>query len=136
MAVPVDLDIARMGPSLERFKAAITPRSKLFIAAHLFGARLDLDPLFRHANSLGITTVEDCAQAFNGRAYPGSAEAAINMFSFGPIKTSTALGGALIRVKDRDLRARMRAIQAAYPVQANRKHLNDVRVWCAERTGV
>ncbi len=43
------------------------------------------------------------------------------MFSFGPLKTATALGGALIRVRDAALRARMRAIQADYPMQANRK---------------
>ena len=126
VAVPVDLDIARMGPSLERLKTAITPRSKVFIAAHLFGGRLDLDPLFHHAKSLGITAVEDCAQAFNGKAYPGSVAADVSMFSFGPIKTSTALGGALIRVKDAGLRSRMRAIQASYPVQGNGKHLKRI----------
>jgi perosamine synthetase len=124
--VPVDLDVAHMGPSLERLRAAITPRSKVFVAAHLFGARLDLDPLFRLAREHGIVSAEDCAQAFNGKAYPGSAAADVNMFSFGPIKTSTALGGALIRVKDKPLRDRMRAIQAGYPIQANSKHLKRI----------
>ena len=99
--VPVDLDLAHMGPSVERLKAAITKRSRVFVVAHLFGTRLDLDPLFKLAKARGLVTVEDCAQAFNGRNYPGSAAADLNMFSFGPIKTATALGGALIRVKDR-----------------------------------
>ena len=48
------------------------------------------------------------------------------MFSFGPIKTSTALGGALVRVKDAALRARMRTIQAGYPVQKNAKQLKRI----------
>ena len=120
--VPVDLDLAHMGPSVERLKAAITKRSRVFVAAHLFGTRLDLDPLFELAKARGLITVEDCAQAFNGRNYPGSAAAELNMFSFGPIKTATALGGALIRVKDPKLRDRMRDIQSHYPVQPEAKH--------------
>jgi dTDP-4-amino-4,6-dideoxygalactose transaminase len=39
------------------------------------------------------------------------------MFSFGPIKTATALGGALLCVRDRDVLARMRKRQASYPIQ-------------------
>lgn len=125
--VPVDLDLAHMGPSLDKLKAAMTARSRVFIAAHLFGCRLDLDPLFALAKEHGIVAVEDCAQAFNGRDYPGSAIADVNMFSFGPIKTSTALGGALIRVKPEALRERMRAIQAAYPVQPESRQRQ--RLW-------
>ena len=39
------------------------------------------------------------------------------MFSFGTIKSSTALGGAILRVRDRELLARMWAAQVMYPVQ-------------------
>lgn len=124
--VPVDVDVGSMGPTLERLEKVITPRSRVFVAAHLFGARLDFDPLFEHVRSKGIVAVEDCAQAFNGRAYPGSAKADLSLFSFGPIKTSTALGGALIRVHDDGLRARMRAIQADYPMQPDMKHLKRI----------
>jgi dTDP-4-amino-4,6-dideoxygalactose transaminase len=120
--VPVDLDLAHMGPSIERLKSAITPRSRVFVAAHLFGSRLDLDPLFELAKANGLVAVEDCAQAFNGREYPGSVAADVNMFSFGPIKTATALGGALIRVKKPVLLQRMRTIQSDYPVQPDAKH--------------
>jgi dTDP-4-amino-4,6-dideoxygalactose transaminase len=119
--VPVDLDIGRMAPSLERLKAAITPRSRVLVVAHLFGTRLDLDPVFDLAREHGLLIAEDCAQAFNGRAYPGHPKADVSMFSFGPIKTATALGGALIRVRDADLLGRMRAIQAKYPVQTEAK---------------
>ena len=125
--VPVDLDLASMGPSLQKLEQAITPKSRVFVAAHLFGTRLNLDPLFALARSKGIVAVEDCAQAFNGRAYPGSPIADLSMFSFGPIKTSTALGGALIRVRDDALRGRMRAIQATYPIQPDGKHLKRIR---------
>lgn len=124
--VPVDLDLTSMGPSLAKLEQAITPRSRVFVAAHLFGTRLDLDPIFDLCRARGIISVEDCAQAFNGRAYPGSLKADLNMFSFGPIKTSTALGGALIRVRDSVVRGRMRALQAAYPVQPDGKQLKRI----------
>ena len=120
--VPVDLDLAHMGPSAERLRAVITPRSRVFVAAHLFGTRLDLDPMFDQARAKGLVIVEDCAQAFNGRDYPGSTAADVNMFSFGPIKTATALGGALIRVRNQNLCDRMREFQSHYPAQPEAKH--------------
>ena len=52
--VPVDLDVAHMGPSMERLKAAITKRSRVFVAAHLFGTRLDLDPMFNWRKPTGL----------------------------------------------------------------------------------
>jgi dTDP-4-amino-4,6-dideoxygalactose transaminase len=39
------------------------------------------------------------------------------MFSLGPIKTATALGGAVLRVRDPELLGRMRALQSAWPKQ-------------------
>ena len=126
VAVPVDLDIAHMGPSLERLRKAITPRSKVLVVAHLFGTHLDLDPIFDLAHEHGLLVVEDCAQAFAGHDYPGHPKADICMFSFGPLKTSTALGGALIRVKDPVLRQKMRAIQATWPTQPEKAQLKRV----------
>ncbi len=120
--VPIDLDFDTMGPRLEKLEAAIGPRSKVFVAAHLFGNRLSLDPLFAITRSRGLIAVEDCAQAFNGRDYPGSVAADVNMFSFGPIKTATALGGALIRVRPDELRERVRKLLTGDPVQPDAKH--------------
>ncbi len=122
-AVPLDLDISHMAPTAEQLEAAITPKSKVLVVAHLFGSMIDLEPLFACAKRHGLIIVEDCAQAFDGRAYPGHALADLSLFSFGPLKTSTAMGGALIRVRDGDLCARMREIQSAYPMQKNKAQL-------------
>lgn len=130
VAVPVDLDIAHMGPSLERLRKAITPRSRVLVVAHLFGSHLDLDPIFDLAREHGLLVVEDCAQAFSGHDYPGHPKADVSMFSFGPLKTSTALGGALIRVKDPTLRQRMRDIQLTWPVQPEKAQLKRVGQFC------
>jgi perosamine synthetase len=119
--VPIDLDLQTMGPRLDILEKAITPRSKVFVAAHLFGSRIDLAPSFALVKSRGIVAVEDCAQAFNGREYLGSPLADVIMFSFGPIKTATALGGGLLRVPDPGLLQKMRNVQASYPVQSERQ---------------
>ena len=124
--VPVDISFDDMLPLSKLLEAAITPRSKVFIAAHLFGTRGRLDDIFKLARSHGLIAVEDCAQAFNGRSYPGAAEADVIMFSFGPIKTATALGGALLQVKKPELLARMRSLQSAYPIQTDRNQLKRI----------
>jgi perosamine synthetase len=122
--VPVDVDLSTMQPKLDCLRQAISPRSKVFVAAHLFGSRVDLGDSFKLAKQHGLVTVEDCAQAFIGKSYTGSPLADVLMYSFGPIKTATALGGALLGVRDRALMARMRQIQDRYPVQPDKKHRN------------
>ena len=47
----------------------------------------------------------------------GDSAADVSMYSFGTLKTSTALGGAVLRVRDREVLGRMRGIQAPYPFQ-------------------
>jgi len=126
VAVPLDLDVDHMAPTAEQLQRVITPKTKLLVVAHLFGTRLDLTPIFALAREHGLVIVEDCAQAFNGRGYPGHPMSDVALYSFGPIKTATALGGALVRVRDRDLLRRMRDIQAAYPVQKNSRQLKRV----------
>jgi dTDP-4-amino-4,6-dideoxygalactose transaminase len=93
------------------------------VVAPLFGTRGDLDPLFAVAKKFDLLVIEDCAQAFAGREFGGSADAVVSMFSFGPLKYATALGGAVLRVRDPALLERMREIQASYPVQKTRPYL-------------
>lgn len=117
-AVPIDLDPATMAPRLHVLRRAITPATKAILAAHLFGGRIELENIAAIARERGLLLFEDCAQAYCGLAYRGHPRADVSMFSFGPIKTATALGGAIIRVRDAALRQAMRTRQAAYPVQS------------------
>jgi dTDP-4-amino-4,6-dideoxygalactose transaminase len=121
--VPIDLDVETLGPSLESLRRSITPASRAVVAAHLCGGRLNMEPILGVAREHRLLVIEDCAQAFDGRGYTGHPEADVSMFSFGPIKTGTALGGALLRVRDAGLRERMRARQAGYPLQKRRVYL-------------
>lgn len=130
-AVPVDIDVALAAPRLDLLERAITPRTKAIVIAHLFGTRLDLDPVIAVARKHGLVVLEDCAQAFVGPDYVGHPQADVSMFSFGPLKTSTALGGAMLTVRDPALRERMRALQGAYPEQKRREYLARVGKFAA-----
>jgi perosamine synthetase len=123
LPVPVDLDLDTMLPDLESLERAITPESRAVVVAPLFGTRGDLGPLIEVAKKFGLLVIEDCAQAFAGREFTGTPDAVVSMFSFGPLKYATALGGAVLRVRDPALLERMRAIQASYPVQGARPYL-------------
>jgi dTDP-4-amino-4,6-dideoxygalactose transaminase len=121
--VPIDLDPGPMAPQIELLRQAITPATRAILVAHLFGGRIPLEPLIELAKEHGLLVVEDCAQAFAGSQYPGHPEADVSMFSFGPIKTATALGGGVLRVRDAELLAGMRSRQAAYPAQGRFTYL-------------
>jgi dTDP-4-amino-4,6-dideoxygalactose transaminase len=76
---------------------------------------MDLGGVAKIARERGLLLVEDCAQAFQGPKRMGDPAADVSMYSFGTLKTSTALGGAVLRVRDREVLGRMRGIQASYP---------------------
>jgi len=129
--VPVDLDLDDMSPSMAAAERGVNSRTKLFVVAHLFGARVDLRPSYEFSQKHNILLIEDCAQAYDGSINRGSEFADIAMFSFGPIKTKTCLGGAVLSIKDVTLRERMREILATYNVQSNFDHAKRAVVFAA-----
>lgn len=121
--VPVDVAGSDFRLDLAALRRVVTPRSRVLVVAHLFGARPEMDEVCAVAREHGLFVVEDCAQAWCGAAWRGSPEADASLFSFGTIKTATAAGGALCRVRDAELLARMRSIQSRQPVQTRREFL-------------
>lgn len=85
------------------------PGSVVIMVAHLYGRRARLP-----AGQQGTLVVEDCAQAFDGRLGL-SAGADVALFSFGPIKTATALGGGVALFRDAGLAQRVASRIAGYP---------------------
>jgi dTDP-4-amino-4,6-dideoxygalactose transaminase len=116
--VPVDVDEQTLQPVLEHLERSITPRTRAILVAHLFGTHIDMGPIIELAKQHDLLVIEDCAQAFVGKQYAGHPDSTCALFSFGPIKTATALGGAIVRVRDADLRSRMNDLQNAYSVQS------------------
>lgn len=116
--VPVDVAGSDFRVDLAALRRAISPRSRVLVVAHLFGGRPEMGEVCAMAREHGLFVVEDCAQAWCGTAWRGSPEADASLFSFGTIKTATAAGGGLCRVRDAGVLARMRSIQAGQPIQA------------------
>jgi perosamine synthetase len=114
---PVDVDGPTLQPVIENLERSITPQTRAILVAHLFGTHIDMGPIIELARQHDLLVIEDCAQAFVGSAYAGRPDSDCALFSFGPIKTATALGGAVVRVRDAALRSRMRELQNAYPIQ-------------------
>src|SRR5690349_14416777 len=85
-----------------------------------------MEPILTICKRHKLYVIEDCAESFTGFEYIGHPESDISMFSFGPIKIVTAFGGALIRVKDPDIRAKMRELHASYMIQARSEYLKKI----------
>ena len=117
-AIPVDLNAATLEPRVELLEGALSPRTRAVLVAHLFGGRFDLDPVVAFARRHGLLLIEDCAQAYRGPPDVGDTAANVSMFSFGPIKTASAVGGAVLCVRDAGLLRRMRYAQDRWPVQS------------------
>jgi dTDP-4-amino-4,6-dideoxygalactose transaminase len=126
VAVPVDLADQGFAPCVESLRRAIGPATRILVVAHLFGVRTDLGPLVDAAKEHGLLLVEDCAQVFSGSDYRGHPDADVSMFSFGPIKTATALGGGVVRVRNRKLLETMRGLQSQYPTLRRWSYLKRV----------
>lgn len=116
--VPIDIDRTSTSPLLGEIGHAVTEHTRAIVVTHLYGSRIDVAPLVEMARQKKLLLIEDCAQAFAGLGYVGHAGSDVTMFSFGPIKTATALGGALLCVRNEELGRRMRERQSRYPVQS------------------
>ena len=61
--VLVDVDLDNMNISLERIKAAITPKTKAIVPVHLFGRSANMDAIMALATAHNLYVIEDNAQA-------------------------------------------------------------------------
>jgi dTDP-4-amino-4,6-dideoxygalactose transaminase len=112
--VPVDLKPGSYSPCTESLRRAVSPRSRVLLAAELFGERYPLDELADFAERHNLALVADLAQAYTGQlTLPAGAAAAL--YSFGPIKTATALGGAVIVMRDAELAEQVIEREQRYP---------------------
>ena len=107
-ATPVfaDIDPVTLNLDPEDVAARVTPRTKALVPVHLFGRPAPLADLVE----LGITIVEDAAQAFGAE---GVAQTGVcSTFSFFPTKNLFALGdGGLVTCLDEDVARRVRMLR-------------------------
>ncbi len=118
IAVPVSMEANQLEPRGEDIERAITSKTRAILVAHLFGSRMEMQPIISILKRIGAVVIEDCAQAFVGYDYAGHEKTDAALFSFGPIKTATALGGAILRIRNKSLRNKIRQLQNTYPTQS------------------
>jgi perosamine synthetase len=117
--VPVPVDIDENGEiNVDSLNQAITSKSRMIVVAHLFGGRIALDDVLSMARQRNLIVVEDFAQSFCRIGDCGHPESDLAMFSFGPIKTASALGGGVVRVRSQELSHRMAKLLAGDPIQS------------------
>jgi len=125
VAVPIDItDSVCVDPN--SLNAAVSSKTCAIVVAHLFGSVGDMDAVIDVAKQHNLGVFEDCAQAFQGEEYKGHPESDVVAWSFGPIKTATALGGATLTVRNSHTLERMQQLADAYPVQSNMQYLKRI----------
>lgn len=120
----VDIETDTLFPAPQSLRAACTAMSPgIVVIAQLYGGRTAIPPAA--SRQPGLIVIEDCAQAFDGELTLSDG-ADIALFSFGPIKTATALGGAIGLFRDAELAQRVGRRIAAYPALPERWFLRRI----------
>jgi dTDP-4-amino-4,6-dideoxygalactose transaminase len=104
--VPVEPDIDTYNIDPARIEAAITARTKVIIAVHLYGQPADMRAIMAIASRNGLYVLEDAAQA-HGATHHGQQIGSLGhaaAFSFYPTKNLGAMGdGGAVTTNDPDL---------------------------------
>lgn len=105
--VPVDVDAGTAAIDPAEVAAAVTERTRAVVAVHLYGRPAPVEELA----GLGLTVVEDAAQA-HGAAAPRAAATAAACYSFYPTKNLGGIGdGGAVVTDDAELAARVRLLR-------------------------
>ena len=115
--IPIDLDMETLQLKKEALNKAISKKTVMIVVAHLFGSRMEMGPVYEALDKRSdVLIIEDCAQAYNGiNGYTKQSKTDISMFSFGSIKSITALGGAIGFTMDKELKKEINNKISKYP---------------------
>jgi len=109
----VDIDLDTFNIDVNRFEAAITPRTRAVIPVSLFGVSADMDPIMEVASARGLKVIEDdaCATgAWYGGRHAGTL-ADVGCFSFHPRKAITTGEGGMIITSDAGVAELVRSLR-------------------------
>lgn len=120
---PVTVDPRSLCVDVAEVERLLRPEVRVLVAAHLFGTRMPLGALGELCRASGVLLVEDCAQALTTGSLARDPAADVSLYSFGPIKTATALGGGVALVADGTIRERVRQVTARWPRQPTPAYL-------------
>jgi len=135
--VLVDVDSETFNMDVEKFRNAITNKTKAVIPVHLFGQTCDMQPVLETCKQYGIAVVEDNAQSIgsvytfsNGHKLQAGTMGNIGTFSFFPAKNLGCYGdGGAMLTNDESLAKRLKMIATH---GQSRKYHHDV-IGCNSR---
>lgn len=114
--VPVDVDIQTLQPDIAALKSMINRNTRAVMVTHLFGAKIDIEPVREAIKNQNILLIEDSSQYLY--ELNEDLRSDIKMNSFGTIKTMTALGGAILSVRDGGLFEELKKRYSDYASQS------------------
>jgi len=134
VAVPVEINECTALPSAESVEALITNNTCAVIVTHLFGAHSSIDDIARVVNNQNLLLIEDFAQAYGADSCKANELSDVSMFSYGTIKTATALGGAILQIQDEMLRELMIKAYGSYPIQSTSSYFKKIIKYSSLKT--
>jgi UDP-2-acetamido-2-deoxy-ribo-hexuluronate aminotransferase len=116
--VLVDVDLYNMNISIDRIKAAITPKTKAIVPVHLFGRAANMEAIMALAKEHNLFVIEDNAQAIganckfsDGKKMKAGTIGQVGATSFFPSKNLGCYGdGGAIFTNDDALAHKLRGI--------------------------
>jgi perosamine synthetase len=111
--VPVDVELTSFGIDPAQLEAAITPRPRGVVFAHLFGLAADVEPVAAVCRARGLWLIEDIALGLGaragGRAVGSFGDAAV--LSFHPRKLLTTGEGGMVVTDSAELADKVAALR-------------------------
>ena len=117
--VPIDVNLETLQFDYKSIFSSVSDRTVMIVVAHLFGTIMNIEKLFELKKSRpDIFIFEDCAQAFSGLDnYLGDKRSDLSVFSFGSIKTASAIGCSIGTFKDINQLKSVNRILSNYKIQ-------------------
>ena len=100
--VLVDIDEDTYNIDIQLIEKAITQRTRVIIATHIFGSPCDIEKIIKITKEYNINVIEDCAHAA-GAEYKGQKIGSFGraaFFSFEAIKPINTFGGGMVTTND------------------------------------
>jgi perosamine synthetase len=112
---PVDIGLTTLSPDVSAIDHVLAATgASIYLHAHLYGSYNDLAEIAAVCKARGVLLIQDCAQGYSGAPSGSMRCGDIALYSFGPIKAQTCLGGAVAVFRDSDLAAKVRATLAGH----------------------
>ena len=119
----VDIDLGTLKPDINQISNAISAKTVAVLVTQLYGRRYNIDDILEVTKKNNLLLIEDCAQTFSGPKCLQYVKSDVSFFSFGSIKNTSCLGGALSFVKSPEILHRMKRLQLKYPIHSQFAYL-------------